>query len=93
MPRPREGEPTKLGAAVREKRRRPGDRDRSIEEIAEEIGVNLMTLSRVERGQGRPSATTARRLARWLGWSTDDVLDAAETPAEPAPEANNRESL
>lgn len=32
-----------------------------------------------------PSADTARALARWLGWTVEQVFEAAETPAEPSP--------
>ena len=53
----------------------------SLEALAAELGVSQPTLSRVERGTHRPSADTARALARWLGWTTDQVLDAAEQPA------------
>lgn len=46
------------------------------------IGIPETTLSRVERGAGRPSYETARALAAWLGWSLERVLEAAESPAE-----------
>lgn len=33
------------------------------------------------RGTHRPSADTARALARWLGWTVEQVLEAADQPA------------
>ena len=50
---------------------------------AAEIGIDQGMLSRLEAGARKPSAPTARALARWLGWTTDQVLDAAEQLAEP----------
>lgn len=76
MPRPRTGEPTQLGAELR---RRRGDR--ALADVAEEIGFTHTTLSRIERGARLPSTSTARKLARWLGWTVGQVFDAAETPA------------
>ena len=76
MPRPRNAPVTALGQALVEHRK-----DRSLQTITAEIGVPYTTLSRIERGTHRPSADTARVLARWLGWTTDQVLDAAEQPA------------
>ena len=40
-------------------------------------------LSRLETGTRKPSADTARALARWLSWTIEQVLDAAEQPAAP----------
>ena len=69
--------PTALAAAVLH--RRTG---RDIRIAAEESGIAFSVLSKVEHGGGF-SAQTARALARWLGWTTDQVLDAAEQPATP----------
>lgn len=52
-----------------------------MHEIAEELATTATTLSRLERGTNRPSADTAILLARWLGWSVEQVLEAAKTPA------------
>lgn len=42
-------------------------------------------LVRLEGGQRQPGVETARALARWLGWSLDQVIDAArQPPGEPA---------
>ena len=78
MPRPRSAPVTALGAALVE--RRAGV---ALDVTAEELGLTHTTLSRLERGTNRPSADTARALARWLGWTTDQVLEAADQPAMP----------
>lgn len=39
------------------------------------------TIASIERGSHRPSLDTARTLARWLGLSVEQVVDAADTPA------------
>ena len=39
------------------------------------------TLSRIERGTHAPSVATALALAKWLGWSVEQVIEAAATPA------------
>lgn len=67
---------TALGAAVRARR---GDIGQVA--AAEEIGIPRGTLADVERGAHMPSVATARKLARWLGWSVGQVFDAAEEPA------------
>ena len=48
---------------------------------AKEAGLSEATYYRLERGARGPSAQQARALARWLGWTTDQVLDAAEQAA------------
>jgi DNA-binding XRE family transcriptional regulator len=58
---------------------RAGD---SLRDVAPALGVSNVTLSRIERGVVSPSLPTARALARWLGWTLEQVLDAAERPAE-----------
>ena len=77
MPRPRQGEPTKLGAEIRRRRGK-----RSLVEVGEEIGVTSTTLSRIERGV-TVSKGAARKLAAWLGWSVGQVFDAAEERVAP----------
>lgn len=67
---------TALGAALIA--RRAG---RAGRVVAEEIGIDHGAYTRLESGKRGPSAPTARALARWLGWTTDEVLDAAEQPA------------
>ena len=50
-------------------------------DVAIEIGIDPAVFYRLETGKRGPSAQTARALARWLGWTTDQVLDAAEQTA------------
>lgn len=71
--------PTALGAALLARRAGRKQRD-----VAQEIGTSDVTLGALELGTRKPSADTARALARWLGWTTDQVLDAAEQPATPS---------
>lgn len=66
---------TKLAAEVR---RRRGDR--SLPVTARDVGVSHPTILRLEQG-GRPSLDTAVKLARWLGWTVEQVVEAAEQPA------------
>lgn len=37
----------------------------------------------MERGTHRPSYDTAKKLAAWLGWTTDQVMEAAGRPVDP----------
>jgi len=67
---------TALGIALRERRE-----SLSTHEAAAAIGITQATLSRVERGAYRPSVLTALALSRWLGWTMEQVLEAASTPA------------
>lgn len=68
---------TALGSAVRDRRAAAGQ-----VETAEAIGITQTTLSRIERGTNLPTYPTAKALAAWLGWTVDEVMQAAETPAE-----------
>ncbi|MBL8619177.1 MAG: helix-turn-helix transcriptional regulator [Deltaproteobacteria bacterium] len=68
---------TTLGAALRTRRAATAADQHAA---AAEIGVPQATLSRLERGKHRPSADTARKLAKWLGWTIEQVLEAADTP-------------
>ena len=52
----------------------------TLRELAVELGVANTTLSSIERGTLRPSADTALVLARWLGWSMEQVMAAADEP-------------
>ena len=67
---------TALGLAVRE-HRAPATQD----EIAMVLGITQATLARLERGTHQPSYETAKKLAAWLGWTTDQVMEAAKAPA------------
>ena len=78
MPRPAAPPSTALGVAIRAQR---DSQDAAI--VASEIGVDLSTLYRLERGAVKPSVTTAIALARWLNWTVEAVVEAATTPALP----------
>lgn len=56
------------------------------DEVAEELGLERGTYYRLERGTHQPSYDTAKKLATWLGWTTDQVMEAAKAPAPSAPE-------
>ena len=58
--------------------------ERSLQTISETTRIPYTTLSRLERGTHSPSAATALALARWLGWSVEEVLVAAATSAASA---------
>lgn len=75
---------TVLGEAIRSRRAA-----RSLPEVGRELGVSHQTVMRLEHGTHRPSFDTARKLATWLGWSTDQVMDAA---SEPVPQTSDVES-
>jgi len=47
------------------------------EETAAALGITKGTYHKLERGQHRPSYDTAVKLAKWLGWTTDQVMEAA----------------
>jgi transcriptional regulator with XRE-family HTH domain len=75
MPRPSAMPSNALSAAVLT--RRGGRPQRAV---VDETGIPDATLSRVERGR-MPSYPTALALARWLGWTVEQVMEAAEKPA------------
>lgn len=77
MPRPSLPPGSRLGIAIRERR---GVQTQAG--VASELGLVALTLSRLERGTHRPSYETAVKLAAWLGWTTDQVMNAAGQPIE-----------
>lgn len=84
MPRPRSALSTALGATLVAKRG-----GASLEAVAVEVGVPYTTLSRVERGTHAPSIATALKLAKWLGWTVEQVVEAAAQPAPEQPEGGD----
>lgn len=78
MPRHPADPSTRLGQAMQARRG-----DSPLRDVAVELGVANTTLSHLERGTHRPSLDTARKLAVWLSWSIEEVVQAAETPASP----------
>lgn len=79
MPRPALPPGTLLGRAIRDRR---GPTTQA--EAAAGLGIVSLTLSRIERGTHRPSYDTAVKLAAWLGWSVEQVMNAAAEPAPPS---------
>lgn len=69
---------TALGVALR--RRRAG---RTGIEVASDLEIDHDHYYRLERGTHRPSYDTAVKLAAWLGWTTDQVMQAAATAVGP----------
>ena len=67
---------TALGIAMRTKRG-----DSPGEDAAIALGIERGTYYRLERGTHTPALTTAQALARWLGWSLEQVYEAAAKPA------------
>ena len=56
---------------------------RKLVELSQESSLDNSTLSRVRRGHWRArGGVVADRLALWLGWSVERVLEAAGRPAE-----------
>lgn len=51
------------------------------DQAADELEIYRNTYYRLERGTHRPSYDTAKKLAAWLGWTTDQVMEAAGRPA------------
>lgn len=78
MARPPTPPRTTLGVALRAAR---GQEDQ--EELGLRLKLSRPTLSRLERGTHRPNADTALKLARWLGWTMEQVMQAADQPALP----------
>jgi transcriptional regulator with XRE-family HTH domain len=62
----------KIGRNVRELREQ---RDLTQTQLAEKAGVNIMTVSRAERGEHAPSTNTLVRLAEALDVPLSALLD------------------
>ena len=60
-----------MGRTIRDLRKK---RKLNQGELAEEAGVSLMTISRIERGEQNPHIKTLARIAGALGVSILDVL-------------------
>lgn len=71
----------RLGTTLRARRR---ERRLSLRDLAEEIGVSLNTLSRVERGH-IPDLKNFQRIVDWLEVPSDSFL-VAEPDSPPMPE-------
>lgn len=79
MPNPPAPTGSSLGTAIRRQRGAMSQAG-----LAAQLGVVPLTLSRIERGAHTPSYATAVKLAAWLGWTTDQVMEAAARPAPAA---------
>jgi transcriptional regulator with XRE-family HTH domain len=66
-----------LGVLLRQRRR---ERRRSLRDLADEIGVSLNTLSRVERGHV-PDLVNFQRIVDWLDVPADAFLEPASSEA------------
>ncbi|MBL8616324.1 MAG: helix-turn-helix domain-containing protein [Deltaproteobacteria bacterium] len=54
------------------------------EEAALVLEVTKGTYYKIERGTHAPSLATALKLAKWLGWTVEQVVEAAGQPASAA---------
>jgi len=45
------------------------------EELAKKVGITVAALSRIERNQAEPRATTRRKLAQALGVDTAELVE------------------
>lgn len=68
------------------------ERRLSTAELARQLGVDYMSVSRYEKGQSLPSFATAIRLASLLQVSLDVLASGVEIP-EPPPAFKNRKLL
>lgn len=66
--------PTALSLALRQQRG-----EAPLRPAARALGISHVTLLQLERGQRKPGLELALRLARWLGWSAEQVLAASST--------------
>ncbi len=63
------------------------ERRLTLRQAAEQIGVSPTTLSRIERGAGRPDLPTLDALITWLDLDRASVFDAARPEAPSTLEA------
>jgi transcriptional regulator with XRE-family HTH domain len=56
--------------------------DQAQEALAFKAGVSTSTISRIERGQHKPSLPTLRKIAAGLGISLAELIEAADHPEE-----------
>lgn len=54
------------------------------EAAAATVGVSRSTYFKIEEALHLPSPSTALALARWLGWTMEQVYEAANTPVSAA---------
>lgn len=78
MPRPSRPATSCLGVELRRKRG-----DAGLRETATALGLSWSGLSLIEHGARKPSIRSTLVLARWLGWTADEVLAAVDMPVIP----------
>jgi len=77
-----------LGMLVRRKRHRDG---LTLRDVADQTGLKVPTISRVERGDAQDlEASTLLALCTWVGANPDDFKEGAALPALPAGKAKIR---
>lgn len=54
------------------------DRDMSLTDLSELVGISKSTLSRLERGMHQPSMKTLRYICSALGWEAKELLEIQE---------------
>ncbi|MFH5207997.1 helix-turn-helix domain-containing protein [Antrihabitans spumae] len=59
------------GRVIREER---GDQDRSLDDVATQVGMSKQYLSEIERGKKEPSSEILRSICGALGISIEDLL-------------------
>lgn len=77
MPKPPTTPKTALGVAMQA--RRAGA---TVPAAAAEIGLSAPGYYRLEAGSRRPDTDSTVKLARWLGWTAEQVIEGARVPAE-----------
>lgn len=78
MPTPSKKPTTALGYALRNSRD-----GRSQDYVSAKLGLTGATFSRIERGLNQPTYDTAVAIAKWLGWTIEDVYAQARTEIGP----------
>lgn len=75
---------TKIGELLRAAREELGI---SCREVAREVGLNSSNYCQYEEGERSPSLHTAVKLAKYFGFSLDELKDSVLLPEESAPDA------
>jgi len=55
----------------------------TLAQVADECGVNISTLCRLENEKGRCDLDVFRRLCVWGGWSADNLMNLEPPPGIP----------
>lgn len=58
----------------------------TVTSAAAEIGLSIPGYYRIEAGARRPNTASTIKIAQWLGWTMEEVYQAASAPVvKPAP--------